>query len=95
MIPKYIQDHHIQLAVNALSTAKTDCNSTKFFVAENGHKVAPKRIIALAAFLACGAVLPVYRFSGGRETNNRLKRAGLVVREFEPQVKQLELDLNN
>jgi hypothetical protein len=94
-IPSYIQDHHIHLAASALSTAKTDCNSTKFFVSENGHKVAPKRIISLAAFLACGAVLPVYRFSGGRETNNRLKRAGLVVREFEPQVKQLELDLNN
>jgi hypothetical protein len=94
-IPSYIQDHHIHLAASALSTAKTDCNSTKFFVSENGHKVAPKRIISLAAFLACGAVLPVSRFSGGKETNNRLKRAGLVVREFEPQVKQLELDLNN
>jgi len=95
MIPKYIQDHHIQLAVSALASAKTDCNSTKFFVAENGHKVAPKRIIALAAFLACGAVLPVSRFSGGRLTNNRLRRAGLVVREFEPQVEQLELDLGS
>ena len=95
MIPKYIQDHHIQLAVSALSTAKTDCNSTKFFVAENGHKVAPKRIIALAAFLACGAVLPVSRFSGGKETNNRLKRAGLVVREFEGANIQLALNLDN
>jgi len=94
-IPSYIQDHHIHLAVTALAKAKTDCNSTKYFVADNGHKVAPKRIIALAAFLACGAVLPVYRFSGGRETNNRLKRAGLAVREFEPQVEQLQLDLNN
>ena len=95
MIPKYIQDHHIQLAVSALASAKTDCNSTKYYVAQNGHKVAPKRIISLAAFLACGAVLPVSRFSGGRPTNNRLKRAGLVVREFEPQVEQLELDLGS
>ena len=95
MIPKYIQDHHIQLAVSALASAKTDCNSTKYYVAENGHKVAPKRIIALAAFLACGAVLPVSRFSGGKETNNRLKRAGLVAREFEGANIQLELDLNN
>jgi len=95
MIPKYIQDHHIQLAVSALASAKTDCNATKYFVAENGHKVAPKRIIALAAFLPCGAVLPVYRFSGGRETNNRLKRAGLVVREFEGANIQLELNLDN
>jgi hypothetical protein len=95
MIPKYIQDHHIHLAVSALASAKTDCNSTKFFVAENGHKVAPKRVIALAAFLACGAILPVSRFSGGRETNNRLKRAGLVVREFEGANIQLELKLDN
>ena len=95
MIPKYIQDHHIQLAVSALASAKTDCNSTKYYVAQNGHKVAPKRIISLAAFLACGAVLPVSRFSGGRLTNNRLKRAGLVVREFEGANIQLELDLNN
>jgi len=95
MIPKYIQDHHIHLAASALSTAKTDCNSTKFFVSENGHKVAPKRIISLAAFLACGAVLPVSRFSGGKETNNRLKRAGLVVREFKGANIQLALDLDN
>jgi len=91
MIPKYIQDHHIHLAAAALASAKTDCNSTKYFVPENGHKIAPKRIISLAAFLACGAVLSVSRFSGGRETNNRLKRAGLVVREFEPV--QLELGI--
>jgi len=95
MIPKYIQDHHIQLAVSALASAKTDCNSTKYYVAQNGHKVAPKRIISLAAFLACGAVLPVSRFSGGRLTNNRLKRAGLVVREFEGANIQLELNLDN
>lgn len=95
MIPKYIQDHHIQLAVSALASAKTDCNSTKYYVAQNGHKVAPKRIISLAAFLACGAVLPVSRFSGGRRTNNRLKRAGLVVREFEGANIQLELNLDN
>jgi len=95
MIPKYIQDHHIQLAVSALASAKTDCNSTKYYVAQNGHKVAPKRIISLAAFLACGAVLPVSRFSGGRLTNNRLRRAGLVVREFEGANIQLELNLDN
>ena len=95
MIPKYIQDHHIQLAVSALASAKTDCNSTKYYVAQNGHKVAPKRIISLAAFLACGAVLPVSRFSGGRLTNNRLKRAGLVVREFEGANIELELNLDN
>lgn len=95
MVPKYINDYHIQLAVTVLGKAKTDCNSTKYFVAENGHKVAPKRIIALAAFLACGAVLPVSRFSGGRETNNRLKRAGLVVREFKGANIQLALDLGN
>ena len=94
MIPKYIQNHHIHLGANALASAKTDCNSTKYFVSKNGHKVAPKRIIALAAFLACGAVLPVSRFSGGKETNTRLKRAGLAVREFEPQVEQLDLDLS-
>ena len=94
-IPSYIQDHHIHLAVGALSTAKTDCNSTKYYVAQNGHKVAPKRIISLAAFLACGAVLPVSRFSGGRLTNNRLRRAGLHVQQFEPQIEQLELNLDN
>ena len=92
-IPSYVTDHHIHLASRALSEAGTTCNSTKYFVEHFGRKVAPKKIISLAAFLACGAVLPVSRFSGGRETNNRLRRAGLVVREFEPV--QLELDLNN
>jgi len=94
-IPSYITDHHIHLASRTLSEAGTVCNSTKYFVEHFGRKVAPKKIISLAAFLACGQALPVYRFSGGRETNNRLKRAGLVVREFEPQIEQLELDLGS
>ena len=94
-IPSYITDHHIHLASRTLSEAGTVCNSTKYFVEHFGRKVAPKKIISLAAFLACGTALPVSRFSGGRPTNNRLKRAGLVVREFEPQVEQLELDLGS
>jgi len=87
-IPSYITNRHIRMASRVLSEAGTPCNSTKYYVAHFGGKVAPKRVIVLAAFLACGAVLPVSRFSGGRETNNRLKRAGLVVREFEPQVER-------
>lgn len=93
-IPSYITDQHINLASRALSEAGTTCNSTKYFVEHFGRKVAPKKIISLAAFLACGQALPVSRFSGGRPTNNRLKRAGLTIRQFE-QAEQLELDLNN
>ena len=92
-IPSYISDHHIHLASRVLSEAGTTCNSTKYFVEHFGRKVAPKKIISLAAFLACGEALPVSRFSGGRPTNNRLKRAGLTVRQFEPQAEQLELDI--
>lgn len=90
-IPSYISDHHIHLASRVLSEAGTTCNSTKYFVSHFGRKVAPKKIISLAAFLACGQALPVSDFSGGRPTNNRLKRAGLHVRQFEPV--QLELDI--
>ena len=90
-IPSYITDHHIHLASRTLSEAGTVCNSTKFYVEHFGRKVAPKKIISLAAFLACGQALPVSKFSGGRPTNNRLKRAGLTVRQFEPV--QLELDI--
>jgi len=90
-IPSYITDHHIHLASRTLSEAGTVCNSTKYFVEHFGRKVAPKKIISLAAFLACGQALPVSDFSGGRPTNNRLKRAGLHVQQFEPV--QLELDI--
>ena len=83
MIPRYITDHHINLASRSLAEAKTVCNSTKFYVSHFGVKVAPKQIISLAGFLATGKAWPVSKFSGGEATNRRLRKAGLTVLQFQ------------
>ena len=82
MIPRCITDHHIHLASRSLAEAKTVRNSTKYYVEHFGVKVAPKQIISLAGFLATGKAWPVSRFSGGEETNRRLRKAGLTVLQF-------------
>ena len=82
MIPKYITDHHINLASRSLAEAKTYCNARKYYVEHFGVKVAPKQIISLAGFLATGKSWPVSRFSGGEATNRRLRKAGLTVLQF-------------
>ena len=73
----------LTVAAIAMSEQKTPCNSTKYYVLLNGVKLAPKRVWALAYFLVHGVVLPVSRFSGGVALNNKLKRAGLTVLEFQ------------
>ena len=82
MIPKYITDHHINLASRSLAEAKTYCNASKYYVSHFGVKVAPKQIISLAGFLATGKAWPVANFSGGEATNRRLRKAGLTVLQF-------------
>ena len=97
MIPKYITDYHIRLAVRSLAEAKTVRNSTKYYVEHFGVKVAPKQIISLAGFLATGKAWPVSRFSGGEETNRRLRKAGLAVLQFQTpgDIDPLEMNISH
>ena len=54
-------------------------NSTKFSVSFGGQLLAPKKVICRAVFIATGIELSVREFSGGEESNRKLRKAGLDI----------------
>jgi len=72
---------HAEEACKQLIAEGEENNSTKFSVNYNGHLLAPKKVIIRAVLIATkGQVeMHVREFSGGEESNKRLRRAGLDV----------------
>jgi len=70
---------HAEEACRELIAEGARLNATKFVVEFEGHQLAPKQVIAKAVQLATGQPLSIREFSGGEESNRRLRRAGLTV----------------
>lgn len=70
---------HAEEACRQLIAEGARLNATKFIVEFEGHQLAPKQVISRAVLIATGQPLSVREFSGGEESNKRLRRAGLTV----------------
>jgi hypothetical protein len=79
-IPDFTTEH-ARLACEQLIAEGEENNSTKFSISYKGHLLAPKKVIIRAVYLATkGEVeLHVREFSGGEESNKRLRKAGLEI----------------
>ena len=70
---------HAEEACRQLIAEGARLNATKYVVEFEGHQLAPKQVISRAVLIATGQPLSVREFSGGEESNKRLRRAGLTV----------------
>lgn len=85
MIPKTIEKKHILKAINELKNIRisNSRNSRKFILEYQGNNFSPKYIISIANKYANGKELLSNKFSGGKETNNFLKKLGFNIIEIQ------------
>jgi hypothetical protein len=79
---KRIPDFTAEQAAQACRELIVECaedNSTKFVVVFDDQMLAPKKVISRAVEIATGEPFSVRLFSGGEESNRRLRKAGLTV----------------
>ena len=79
-IPDFSAEHAAE-ACRQLIAEGEENNSTKFSVSFQGHLLAPKKVIIRAVLIATkGEVeMHVREFSGGEESNKKLRKAGLEI----------------
>ncbi len=83
MIPKHITGAHVEEAIRLIirDGMPPGRRSRGYCLATKGEHLPPKYTIALAHQVAAGELLPSDRFSGGRESNEFLRRRGFAVIE--------------
>ena len=83
MIPRHITGAHIEQAIRLIMRdgMPPGRRSRGYCLATKGEHLPPKYTIALAHQVATGELLPSDRFSGGRESNEFLRRRGFAVIE--------------
>ena len=81
MIPKNIKREHIIRAIEEIrkNGIPKGRNSRKFLLEFNGKYYPPKYIISLANKYADGEILDPTKFSGGKETNDFLRKLGFNI----------------
>jgi len=81
MIPKNITSEHIIKAIEQIRKNGIPKNrkSKKFLLEFNGAYYPPKYVISLANKYANGEILDPSRFSGGKETNDFLRKLGFNI----------------
>ena len=81
MIPSGLSRRHVLSAMKLIRRRAIPAQrkSLKFNVVYRGRRYPPKLLISLACEYAFGRALPSAAFSGGDETNRRLRRLGFNV----------------
>jgi len=85
MIPPEIKKEYIIKAIKIIDSEgiSPQRKSRKFFLIFKGKQYPPKYVLSLAYKFVDGKELDIAKFSGGRETNNFLKKLGFDIVEME------------